>query len=146
MSRTVELAEVIDARRSAASRPVRSRCAASSPFSTGSTPRRSPSWRRSSHANGRSTSALRPGVRRGLLGLCIGALALGRSPTAWGRRSAIIASTAVFGVFALLTATADGLPTLASYRLLTGIGLGGAMPKHSSPSPPNTRPRRSAPP
>src|SRR6202008_3412900 len=40
----------------------------------------------------------------------------------------IIASTFVFGVFALVTPLANSLSVLTFYRFLTGLGLGGAMP------------------
>ena len=64
----------------------------------------------------------------GLLGLAVGALCCGPLADRWGRRTLIIASTAVFGLFSAATAYAQGVPDLMACRFLTGIGLGGAMP------------------
>jgi len=64
----------------------------------------------------------------GLLGLTLGALGFGLLADKIGRKSVIIISTLIFGSFACLTITATSLETLFIYRLLTGLGLGGAMP------------------
>lgn len=64
----------------------------------------------------------------GLLGLMAGALIFGPIADRVGRKLVIVVSTIVFGVFALLTATAGSIDELLLYRVLTGIGLGGAMP------------------
>jgi AAHS family 4-hydroxybenzoate transporter-like MFS transporter len=64
----------------------------------------------------------------GLLGLMCGALALGPVADRWGRKWTIVFSTALFGVFSLLTAHATSFNELLLFRFLTGIGLGGAMP------------------
>jgi AAHS family 4-hydroxybenzoate transporter-like MFS transporter len=64
----------------------------------------------------------------GLLGLTVGALILGPLADRIGRKLVIILCTAIFGLFALLTASATNIDQLLVYRLLTGIGLGGAMP------------------
>lgn len=64
----------------------------------------------------------------GLLGLTIGALVFGPVADVIGRKRVIIASTVWFGVCALATVQAESMTQLAVYRLLTGIGLGGAMP------------------
>jgi AAHS family 4-hydroxybenzoate transporter-like MFS transporter len=45
----------------------------------------------------------------------------------WGRRPVIIGSTALFGVFALLTTLTNDFTSLLIVRLLTGVGLGGAL-------------------
>jgi AAHS family 4-hydroxybenzoate transporter-like MFS transporter len=63
----------------------------------------------------------------GLLGLTIGALVLGPVADRIGRK-VIMFCTAFFGHFALLTARATSMDQLLVYLLLTGIGLGGAMP------------------
>jgi AAHS family 4-hydroxybenzoate transporter-like MFS transporter len=73
-------------------------------------------------------SALGPIFGAGLLGLTIGALAFGPVADRLGRRRVILVSTAVFGLFSLLTVAAHDFTTLFTCRLLTGIGLGGAMP------------------
>jgi AAHS family 4-hydroxybenzoate transporter-like MFS transporter len=73
-------------------------------------------------------SAFGPVFGAGLLGLTVGALAFGPAADRWGRKPIIIASTFVFGAFALSTPLAASLPALMLYRFLTGLGLGGAMP------------------
>jgi MFS transporter, AAHS family, 4-hydroxybenzoate transporter len=64
----------------------------------------------------------------GLLGLTIGALILSPLADRVGRKPVIVACVIAFGVCSLLTTTADTLQSLLIYRVLTGIGLGGAMP------------------
>ncbi len=64
----------------------------------------------------------------GLLGLTVGTLFVGPYADKVGRRPVIIASTLIFGGFALATAYASSVPQLLVLRFLTGIGLGGAMP------------------
>lgn len=77
---------------------------------------------------GLTRAALGPVFSAGLFGLMLGALVIGPVADRAGRRRCIVASTAVFGVFALLTALADGRDSLIALRFLTGLGLGGAMP------------------
>ncbi|AEI82681.1 major facilitator superfamily MFS_1 (plasmid) [Cupriavidus necator N-1] len=81
----------------------------------------------------------------GLLGLTVGTLFVGPYADKVGRRPVIIASTLVFGGFALATAYANSVPQLLALRFLTGIGLGGAMPNlialTSEVSSPATRAR-----
>lgn len=64
----------------------------------------------------------------GLFGLMLGAMSAGPVADRWGRKWAIIVSSFVFGGFSLLTAHADTIGELVLLRLLTGLGLGGAMP------------------
>lgn len=73
-------------------------------------------------------SAFGPVFGAGLLGLTIGALTLGAAADRLGRKSVILLCVAMFGIFALLTAAAGNMEQLLLCRLLTGIGLGGAMP------------------
>jgi AAHS family 3-hydroxyphenylpropionic acid transporter len=61
-------------------------------------------------------------------GLFFGALLGGRLADAVGRKKVLIASIGLFGVFSLLTAHAGSMTELTWARLLTGLGLGGAMP------------------
>jgi AAHS family 3-hydroxyphenylpropionic acid transporter len=61
-------------------------------------------------------------------GLFIGALIGGRLSDTVGRRTVLVASVALFGLFCLLTPLARELSTLSTARLLTGFGLGGALP------------------
>jgi MFS transporter, AAHS family, 3-hydroxyphenylpropionic acid transporter len=61
-------------------------------------------------------------------GLFIGALAGGRLADSIGRKHVLIASITVFGVASLLTPLAWDMRSLCGARLLTGLGLGGALP------------------
>ncbi len=62
------------------------------------------------------------------LGLFFGALIGGRFSDRRGRKDALVTSVIVFGVFSLLTACAWDMTSLTCARLLTGLGLGGALP------------------
>ena len=64
----------------------------------------------------------------GLAGLAVGAFVLSPAADRFGRKSVILLSVLLFGVFALVTARATTLNELLVYRFLTGLGLGGAMP------------------
>jgi MFS transporter, AAHS family, 4-hydroxybenzoate transporter len=73
-------------------------------------------------------SVLGPVISSGLVGMLVGALVFGTLADRIGRKPVLIASTFVFGLGSLLTATADSVTTLSIYRVLTGLGMGGAMP------------------
>jgi len=77
---------------------------------------------------GLGPNQLGPVFAIGLVGMSIGALLLGPLGDTLGRKSAILLSVATFALFSLLTATASSLEGVLIYRLLTGIGLGGALP------------------
>lgn len=62
------------------------------------------------------------------IGLVIGALLAGPSSDRLGRKRVLIASVLLFGVFTVATAYARSPSEMALLRLLTGIGLGAAMP------------------
>jgi AAHS family 4-hydroxybenzoate transporter-like MFS transporter len=64
----------------------------------------------------------------GLLGLCIGSLIVGPLGDRHGRKPALLVSVFVFAAGSVLTGFADGLHSLLAWRLLTGLGLGGATP------------------
>src|ERR1700742_4800076 len=73
-------------------------------------------------------AALAPVFALGLVGMMLGGLFFGPLADRFGRKRFIILCTAAFGVFSLLTAFAQTPGQLMALRLLTGIGLGGAMP------------------
>lgn len=62
------------------------------------------------------------------LGLFLGALAGGRAADYVGRKKTLTLSLLLFGLCSLLTVTVRGAHSLILMRLLTGLGLGGAMP------------------
>ena len=64
----------------------------------------------------------------GLIGMAFGALVVGPVGDRWGRKLAIIGSLVAFGLFTLATAWASSYNELLLLRLLTGVGLGGALP------------------
>ncbi|RLA15707.1 MAG: MFS transporter [Gammaproteobacteria bacterium] len=64
----------------------------------------------------------------GLIGMAIGALLIGPVGDRLGRKLAIIGSLFAFGLFTLATAWASSYEQLLVLRLLTGLGLGGALP------------------
>ena len=64
----------------------------------------------------------------GSFGLLLGAIAGGWLADRIGRRKVLIAAIGSFGVFSLLTSLAQSMEALTWMRLLTGFGLGGAMP------------------
>jgi len=61
------------------------------------------------------------------VGAAIGAAVFGMLADRWGRRPVIIGSTMLFGVFALFTMLTYDFASLLVVRLLTGLGLGGAL-------------------
>jgi AAHS family 3-hydroxyphenylpropionic acid transporter len=65
-------------------------------------------------------------------GLFLGAAIGGRIADTLGRKRALIVSLLLFGLCSLLTATVSGAQSLIAARLLTGLGLGGAMPNFIS--------------
>jgi AAHS family 4-hydroxybenzoate transporter-like MFS transporter len=73
-------------------------------------------------------AALGPIFSASLFGLMIGLLAIAPIADRMGRKWAIVISTSLFGCFTLLTAAAQGVSDLMVYRLVAGIGLGGALP------------------
>ncbi len=64
----------------------------------------------------------------GTLGMTLGALTLPLLCDRWGRRTLIIASLAMFGIFSLATISVQSFSMLFVLRLLTGIGVGAAVP------------------
>jgi MFS transporter, AAHS family, 4-hydroxybenzoate transporter len=72
--------------------------------------------------------ALGPVFGAGLFGLMLGALIFGPVADRIGRKPVIVFCTFFFGAAALLTVTARSPESLLVWRLITGLGLGGAMP------------------
>lgn len=72
-------------------------------------------------------AALGPALAASLVGMAIGAAGIGALGDRWGRRRTLLLSTALFGAASLLAATATSVATLAVWRFITGIGLGGAL-------------------
>jgi AAHS family 4-hydroxybenzoate transporter-like MFS transporter len=72
--------------------------------------------------------ALGPLISIGLVGMMIGALTFGVLADRFGRKPVLVTCILMFGTLSLITATATSLETLRIFRLLTGFGLGGAMP------------------
>jgi AAHS family 4-hydroxybenzoate transporter-like MFS transporter len=62
------------------------------------------------------------------IGLVIGALVAGPTSDKVGRKTVLVASVALFGLFTIATSMSADLTQMAALRLLTGIGLGAAMP------------------
>lgn len=64
----------------------------------------------------------------GQAGVVLGALLGGMLSDRWGRRNVLIMAVLVFGAFSVATVYADQFITLLAARVLTGFGLGAAMP------------------
>jgi MFS transporter, AAHS family, 3-hydroxyphenylpropionic acid transporter len=63
-----------------------------------------------------------------IVGLLVGAVLFGRLADRWGRKRTLILCLVVFGVFSGATALVSSFDTLLGVRLITGLGLGGALP------------------
>jgi AAHS family 4-hydroxybenzoate transporter-like MFS transporter len=77
---------------------------------------------------GITRNALGPALAASVIGMSVGAVAIGPVGDRFGRRPALLVSAVLFGVMTLLAATATSVATLALWRFLTGIGLGAALP------------------
>lgn len=77
---------------------------------------------------GLSVSQMGFAFSAGMLGLLPGAMLGGRLADRFGRKRILLLSMLVFGIFSIATAQVWSFPSLLVARVLTGIGLGGAMP------------------
>ena len=73
-------------------------------------------------------STFGPIFAAGLVGLMLAAMAIGPIADRWGRKWPVVISTLTFAVFSLVTARVTSFNELLILRLLTGLGIGGAMP------------------
>ena len=72
--------------------------------------------------------AFGPVFGAGLLGLALGSVSGGPIADRWGRKTTIVLATLFFGLCSLATGSVSGLNELIGLRLLTGLGLGAAIP------------------
>ena len=67
-------------------------------------------------------------ISSGLVGMMIGALISGPVADKVGRKPVLVVCALIFGVGSLFTASATSVEALTAFRVLTGLGMGGAMP------------------
>jgi MFS transporter, AAHS family, 4-hydroxybenzoate transporter len=77
---------------------------------------------------GAARGAFAPAFASGLVGMMIGGLGAGLVGDRVGRRAALIGCVTVFGLLTVASAAVNGPASLSVLRLLTGLGLGGALP------------------
>ena len=77
---------------------------------------------------GTKVAAFGPIFASGLLGLTLGSLAVGPVADRYGRKSLVLLSALIFGLFTVLTGYAESVRALILIRFLSGIGLGGGIP------------------
>ncbi|MEE9103236.1 MFS transporter [Pseudomonas nitroreducens] len=73
-------------------------------------------------------ASLGPVMSAALIGMVFGALGSGPLADRFGRKGVLVVAVFLFGLFSLLSAFSANLDQLLVLRLLTGIGLGAAMP------------------
>jgi MFS transporter, AAHS family, 4-hydroxybenzoate transporter len=76
---------------------------------------------------GVARGSLWPTLSAGLVGLMLGAFFIAPLADNFGRRRLIIYSVAAFGVLTIASVIATNITEMVIFRLLTGLGLGGAM-------------------
>jgi AAHS family 4-hydroxybenzoate transporter-like MFS transporter len=75
-----------------------------------------------------SKSDLASVLAAGFIAMGLGAVTLGATGDRIGRRRALVISVALLAIGSLLCATSNSLGSLATFRFVTGLGLGGALP------------------
>lgn len=73
-------------------------------------------------------ASLGPVMSAALIGMVFGALGSGPLADRFGRKGVLVVAVFLFGLFSLMSAYSSNLEELMALRLLTGIGLGAAMP------------------
>lgn len=73
-------------------------------------------------------ASLGPVMSAALIGMVFGALGSGPLADRFGRKGVLVVAVFVFGLFSLLSAYSSNIDQLLVLRLLTGLGLGAAMP------------------
>lgn len=73
-------------------------------------------------------ASLGPVMSAALIGMVFGALGSGPLADRFGRKIVLVVAVFLFGVFSLLSAYSSNIEQLLALRLLTGLGLGAAMP------------------
>ena len=63
-----------------------------------------------------------------LVGATLGAATFGPLADRFGRKTLLIVAAVLIGIFTILTALATSVPMLIAFRVLAGLGLGGATP------------------
>jgi AAHS family 4-hydroxybenzoate transporter-like MFS transporter len=71
---------------------------------------------------------LAPLFGSGVIGLMVGAMAIGPLADRFGRKTILLISVASFGIFTLAAALATSLHMIVALRFLAGLGLGATMP------------------
>jgi AAHS family 4-hydroxybenzoate transporter-like MFS transporter len=77
---------------------------------------------------GINRASLGPVMSAALIGMVFGALGSGPLADRFGRKVVLVAAVFLFGLFSLLSAYSSNIDQLLVLRLLTGLGLGAAMP------------------
>ncbi|MDF2640851.1 MAG: 4-hydroxybenzoate transporter [Pseudomonas sp.] len=77
---------------------------------------------------GINRASLGPVMSAALIGMVFGALGSGPLADRFGRKVVLVVSVSLFGLFSLASAYSTTLDQLLILRLLTGLGLGAAMP------------------
>ncbi|MGA6108179.1 MFS transporter [Pseudomonas solani] len=73
-------------------------------------------------------ASLGPVMSAALIGMVFGALGSGPLADRFGRKIVLVVAVFLFGLFSLLSAFSSNIDQLLALRLLTGLGLGAAMP------------------